>query len=331
MTNNSTAIKTSLLSFVLGDALGLAIQFFTKKTLKEKLQSMSIIEIIENSNSNIPLGTWSDDTSLTLCTIESIIEKNCVDVENISEKFCDWFKNGHLTPFGKAFDIGQTTYKIISDAIKNNKKILTGSSNLYDNGNGSLTRILPVALFCHEKHFSKSELHQTIKNVSSLTHAHPISIIGCYLYTLVVFMILDGLDKKAILGSLKEIKKHFPLKYIPYLSEYEDIFNGDFLNENTALIKSDGYVKDTLKVALWGFFNSHFIEDGIYKTISLGGDTDTNGAVCGGLCGLYYGSRGLGIPCPMLENPTDFTKVIIKKEMITSLFERFVTTISKDE
>ena len=118
---NSNAIKTSVLSFVLGDVLGLSIQFITRLSLDKKLKNNSMLEIIENSNSNIPLGTWSDDTSLTLCTMASIVETKIIDIQDISKKFCNWFQFGYMTPYGKAFDIGNTTFHTIKNAIERTK------------------------------------------------------------------------------------------------------------------------------------------------------------------------------------------------------------------
>lgn len=326
MTLNSDGMKTSILSFVLGDVLGLAIQFITRQSLEKKLQNNSILEIIKNSNSNIPLGTWSDDTSLTLCTMASIVETKTINLKNISEKFCQWFQFGYMTPYGKAFDIGRTTFQTIVSAIENNRPILIGADRKDNNGNGSLMRILPVTMYCYAKKMNKSEIFETVKNISSLTHAHPISIIGCYIYTMVIFMILDGGDKEFILSSLKELKNHFPKEYEPFLAEYDDIFSGKFVNKKAEEINAYGYVKDTLEAALWGFFNSHFIEDCILKILSLSGDTDTNGAVGGGLCGLYYGLRGLHIGSNIIEQ-NDLSDLIVKKDDIIELSDKFFEII----
>lgn len=319
---NSNAIKTSVLSFVLGDVLGLSIQFITRLSLDKKLKNNSMLEIIENSNSNIPLGTWSDDTSLTLCTMASIVETKIIDIQDISKKFCNWFQFGYMTPYGKAFDIGNTTFHTIKNAIEKNSPILIGADRKSSNGNGSLMRILPVAMYCYAKKMNQLEIFETVKNISSLTHAHPISIIGCYIYTMVIFMILDGGDKEFIFHTLKELKCHFPKEYEPFLAEYDDIFSGKFVNKTAEEINACGYVKDTLEAALWGFFHSHFIEDCLFTILSLSGDTDTNGAVGGGLCGLYYGLRGLHIGSKIIEQ-NDLSDLIVKKSEIIELTDKF--------
>ena len=87
MDKKLNAVKSSIISFVLGDVIGLNLIFIPKKVLQES----HIKDLIKNNNSNIPYGVWSDDSSMTLCTIKSIIDCNKVDLEDISKKFIAWF------------------------------------------------------------------------------------------------------------------------------------------------------------------------------------------------------------------------------------------------
>ena len=77
------------------------------------------------------------------------------------------------------------------------------------------------------------------------------------------------------------------------------------LKEND--IRSSGYVVDTLEAAIWCFLNTENYKDCVLKAVNLGEDTDTVGAVAGGLAGLYYG----------LENiPEAWTEILPKREWI---------------
>ena len=64
-------------------------------------------------------------------------------------------------------------------------------------------------------------------------------------------------------------------------------------------IKSTGYVVDTLEAAVWCFLNTDSYRDCVLKAVNLGNDTDTVGAVAGGLAGLYYGLEN--IPAEWIE------------------------------
>lgn len=63
----------------------------------------------------------------------------------------------------------------------------------------------------------------------------------------------------------------------------------DWKAQSPADIASSGWVVDTLEVALWGFFKYDTWEAGALAVVNLGGDSDTAGAVYGGLAGVFYG------------------------------------------
>ena len=320
----SIAIKNSIISLILGDMMGTPVQFILRKNLQEALEKQPINDLILEAKPNIPFGSWSDDSSMTLCTMESIVEKSNIDLKNMIEYFCKWLYENYMTPFDKTFDVGMTTMQSLNKYIRTDRKVMNivtpkGSTNIRSNGNGSLMRILPVSIYCYFKNLSAKETFKIIDNVSSLTHAHAISVLGCYIYTLIVFDILDGKSKDEIIANLKNIYNNeaIPDGYREWLNEYNDILNGNIINEDTENIDSSGYVKSTLGVALWGFYNTKTVEDCIFRIIELGYDSDTNGAVGGSLSGLYYGLKG-----NLAEQY--WVDKIIKKDMIYALIDKFI-------
>ena len=72
-------------------------------------------------------------------------------------------------------------------------------------------------------------------------------------------------------------------------------------------IKSSGYVVHTLEAAIWCFLNTENYKDCVLKAVNLGEDTDTVGAVAGGLAGLYYGLEDI---------PEAWTEILPKREWI---------------
>jgi len=54
-----------------------------------------------------PAGTWSDDTSLTICLADSL--QHGLDYFDIMNHFRKWMFDGEYTPFGLAFDVGNGT------------------------------------------------------------------------------------------------------------------------------------------------------------------------------------------------------------------------------
>jgi len=138
-------VKAGIFGVCIGDALGVPVEF--KK--REDLKKSPVTGYLEYMSWNQPKGTWSDDSSLTLCLAE-VLTKGC-DLEKIGESFVKWNKYGHWTAHGRLFDIGETTRHSIARLIKGESAKFSGNIFEEDNGNGSLMRILPLAFYLKMK------------------------------------------------------------------------------------------------------------------------------------------------------------------------------------
>jgi ADP-ribosylglycohydrolase len=75
-----------------------------------------------------------------------------------------------------------------------------------------------------------------------------------------------------------------------------------------------GYVVDSMKVALWSFMKCSTFEELLVKAVNFGGDTDTIGAITGGLAGAWYGIEG--IPERWMDALNKDVKKEIRNKMI---------------
>lgn len=267
-------LYNGIMGLVVGDALGVPVEFRKRDTYK-------VTDMIGFGTYNQKPGTWSDDSSLTLATLESIGRKGKIDLENIMKNFLDWLENGGFTPYGKAFDVGGTTRRAIQRFQRGVEPLNCGGKSINDNGNGALMRILPLAFIEHKV---KDVIH-----VGQLTHAHNISQTACCLYVYLAELLIKGLSLKNVICSLDSLspvvnmEEFKRLAYIGELKRYE--------------IRSSGYVVDTLEAALWCLWTTDTYKDCVLTAVNLGEDTDTVAAVAGGLAGIYYGVGGeTGIP-----------------------------------
>ena len=91
-------------------------------------------------------------------------------------KSVDMLNEGEYTPHGKTFDFGETTRKAILRFAGGLKPLKCGGNSEYENGNGSLMRILPIAFYLHsvygDNFVENEEAYDIIHNISALTHAH---------------------------------------------------------------------------------------------------------------------------------------------------------------
>ena len=128
-------IKDSLYGFAIGDAIGVPIEF-EKRT---DLMAQPVTSMLGYGSYDVPKGTWSDDTSMTLATIDSlIVNHGKLNYNDIADKFCNWVNNADYTATNDVFDIRITTkYALMrywdnkSDATK------CGGPSFTENGNGS--------------------------------------------------------------------------------------------------------------------------------------------------------------------------------------------------
>lgn len=288
-------IVDSVIGLAMGDAMGVPLEF----SIRKKLIEHPVTSMLGYGSHDVPAGSWSDDTTMTICEIESFNKNNKFDYDDIMKNYIKWVMNGEFTPTGELFDIGRTCLKAIRkyDEGKTNP-IECGSTSIDSNGNGSLMRILPVALYSYYKKLDEPSIIKLTNEMSSLTHGHDISKLGCYIYVRYIMLLIDGFSKEESYLKIKE------LDYSSYSKEsleaYERILKNDIKKYKLDDIYSSGYIVDTLEASLWVLLNTNSFKQAIIGAINLGQDTDTIGAIVGSMAGIIYGIND--IPKSWLEN-----------------------------
>ena len=139
--SKNARIKGGLIGLIIGDALGVPVEFKSRLFFeKNPLMSMR-----GYGTHNQPPGTWSDDSSLMLCTMEALINDDALST--IANKFMMWYYNKLWTPYGEVFDIGRSTARAIRRLWSGVDPENSGCISEGSQGNGSLMRILPASLF----------------------------------------------------------------------------------------------------------------------------------------------------------------------------------------
>lgn len=265
---------------------------------------------------NQPPGTWSDDTSMTMCLVQSIIDMNGkISPKDIMNKFMDWYYNAKYTATGSVFDCGRICQHAIESWRYQLPIEMCARKDEKSNGNGALMRILPLA-FLPE---SEESLRKLTYSAAGLTHGHPVSQLCCAIYVMVARELFFGAKDKetAIKAGFKKGYENSSASHYP---DIEDVAKNIYL-KSPKTVKSDGYVINTLTSALWCFLHTNSYEKCIRTAIRMGNDTDTTAAVAGGLAGIYYGFEK--IPKYYLEN-------LAKANWIFQEVLEFQNAISRD-
>jgi ADP-ribosylglycohydrolase len=287
------SIKSALFGAAVGDALGVPVEFKSREYLKQN----PVADMIGYGTHNQPAGTWSDDSSLTFCLAEMLCQK--YDLQLLAKNFLSWYNNNYWTPHRVLFDIGIATSSAMYALSKGITPTLAGGTGEESNGNGSLMRILPIIFYIQDLEIKQR--FQIVKEVSSLTHAHIRSVLACFIYTEMALQLLEGYNKWDAFTNMQNLVTDF-LDNNAICSQNElDKFYRILGNHSSNLynsmpiaelfeaeISSSGYVLDTLEASLWCLFKANSFEETVLMAVNLGKDTDTTGAVSGGLAGLLY-------------------------------------------
>jgi ADP-ribosylglycohydrolase len=135
-------VTGAMLGKAIGDALGVPVEFRSRDALRrDPVSGMRAF-----GTHHQPAGIWSDDTSLALCLAESLCETG-IDFFDQADRFVRWRRLGYWTPRGEVFDIGGATARAICRLEEGVEPTEAGPAGESDCGNGSLMRILPLALF----------------------------------------------------------------------------------------------------------------------------------------------------------------------------------------
>ena len=146
MTNRTNIWLNGVMGVVTGDALGCPVQFESR----DEVARHPVTGMRGYGTFNLPEGSWTDDSSLTIALLDSIRRVKGLDLDDIMENFMKWVYDGAFTPYGCSYDIGFKTKQAIDRYRRKRKAKKCGGEEESDNGNGSLMRIMPACLYCSE-------------------------------------------------------------------------------------------------------------------------------------------------------------------------------------
>ena len=306
-------VEGSILGAVVGDALGVPGEFMERDELKRT----PIHDMIGGGAHQQPAGTWSDDTSMTLCTIDSLIEAG-INYEDLMYRFADWLWSATNTARDEVFDVGGATKHAIFRYMKKTPALECGELAENTCGNGSLMRIMPTILYLIGQYGSLELNDQTaeiIHNTSKCTHAHLRCQMACGIYASIVFqMCHDSNLNHAVMYGIQSA-----LSYYKEKSEFSPVYHDfttlpEIKGWSEDKVYSTGYVLHTLQAALWCLLTTSGYSECVLKAVNLGRDTDTTAAVAGALAGLWYGIN---------EIPQDWATVTAKFQDIQNRCQKF--------
>ena len=270
---------------LVGDAVGVPYEFRPASAIGE-------VRFGATGTHRQPPGTWSDDGGLMLALLDSLLSAG-FDVEDQGRRALAWADDGAYTPDGDGrFDIGNATRTALDRIRRGQPAATSGGTGESDLGNGSLMRVLPVALV--DADVDDAELVERAHAASAVTHGHPVAQAACAWYVLVARGLLTGHGERQ--QALDRARRTLRQLY------------GASADRKAALDRLEawegrsgrGFVVDSFWSAWDAFAGADSYKETIVRAIRYGNDTDTTAAIAGGLAGIRWGIDG--IPRPWRED-----------------------------
>lgn len=312
----SSPVIGGLVGLLVGDSLGVPFEFHSPDQLpKRELIEMEPPVGFPRAHSGVSPGTWSDDGAQALCLLASLMVCGRLSLTDFADRLLQWLDDGYMAVDGDVFDVGNQTAEALDYLRDGVSPHESGGTSERDNGNGSLMRTLPLALW----HTGSDEALVLDAHLQSLpTHANARSLVACAFYCLVargyLRQLADPWGRADV--RLAEIYEDWPneRERKAFLRELDVLRN--FLK--TEQPRGTGYVLDCLASVRHAMDEDSF-EDVVKTAILYGNDTDTTAAVAGGLAAVR---GGLGsIPVRWLRQLRGF-------ELVESLIFRFDATMA---
>ena len=313
------AARAALLGLAVGDALGVPVEFAGREARRRD----PVRDMRAFGTHHQPAGTWSDDSSLTFCLAEILTRPDGLtdapDLADFARRAINWLYNAYWTAHGQTFDVGNATHEAICRLKLGVEPTKAGLRSESSNGNGALMRILPLAFHdtWRAEPLDLNAAWALTEAVASVTHGHPRSTLGCFLYLLVARALLRGATPAEAYQQMREAAGPWlQAGTFPAVVEdkhYQRTLDGSLPTLPADKIYSSGYVVHTLEAALWCLLRHDNYPATVLAAVNLGDDTDTTGAVAGGLAGLAYGEAAI---------PAEWLAVLARRTDVEALAER---------
>ena len=250
--NFNTRIRHSLFGFVLGDCLGVPYEFNPPGKFKFK-------PFAGNGRHDMPSGTWSDDTALTLAFLNSIVDGEYDETKHKNN--LKRFMKGEYFPDGRCYDVGIATGRAI------NSDFALSMDDSF--GNGGLLRIWTLVAFSLLNEWTAQKEREIMLKALALTHStKELYVACCELYF--------GLLRSLYRGE-KDLERH--------RLWYEEISE---LPDFEAFKDKEGHICNAIYNVFDTFFKFPEYDDVMIPMrhiIEKGFDTDSNAALLGALLG----------------------------------------------
>lgn len=294
----------ALVGLAVGDALGVTVQY------RKPGSFTPLGDVIGGGPFELPRGAWSDDTAMTLCLAESLLERNGSDAADQVSRYRRWQIEGHLSATGQCVGITASVAKALATAQWSGKPH-AGSHDPARLDKEALSRTAAPVMFAFNDPARAVEL---AAETCRTTHQAPIVLDTCRYFAGLLIGALSGVPKQKLLTPLFEpepgLWQRVRLRE-PVIAAIETAA----ASKQPPEAGGGGNILDALRATLWAFGKARNFREGALLAVNLGGDSDVTGALYGQLAGAHYGVSAL---------PGTWRTAVMRREEIEQLADRLL-------
>ena len=253
-----------LLGQLAGDSLGSRVEFKDALTIGE-LYPEGVRELVDGGVWDTLAGQPTDDSEMALALTRSLVRNETFSVEDVHASYLRWYRS-------HPFDCGM--------AIAGG---LEGEPILESQANGALMRISPLGIFGWR--MEPEALAELAAEDAALTHPNRIcrQVNGLYA-TAIAEVVREGCGPEVLYErmAVRAVQWNVDHAIRDRIEQAQTCRPPEYSRQM-------GWVLTAFQNALYELLHAPTLEEGVIATVQCGGDTDTNGAICGALLGAVYG------------------------------------------
>ncbi|MHC1610327.1 MAG: ADP-ribosylglycohydrolase family protein [Candidatus Methanospirareceae archaeon] len=265
----------ALIGTAVGDALGAPVEGWSMEKVRSVYGDGRVWKMSR--------GRYTDDTEMMIGVAESLIKNKGFNGADMARTFVQNYdaKRGYgpgSKEVLKRLRMGES-WEVASGK-------LFGGEGSY--GNGAAMRIAPVGLFYYD---NADKLREVAYKSSHITHSHELGKEGAALQAFAIALAVRG-EREGMLFDLKEFVQNDVYK--EKIRKIELLLDKDASRREIIAELGNGEAAfNSVPTAIYSFLRFDSFEDGVTYAVSLGGDTDTIGAMTGAISGAYYGEGAI--------------------------------------
>ncbi|SIO33878.1 ADP-ribosylglycohydrolase [Singulisphaera sp. GP187] len=309
-----------LVGCAVGDALGAPFEGYWEHQLPGRTALLRGFAEVDG----YPRGQYTDDTQLTLATVESIVGQGGVEPADIARRIAALWKSSSVVGPG-----GACTFA--AHAFLKTRDWTSCGAPVGQAGNGTAMRTAALGLaFLRDP----ERLPEAVANVSRITHQDPRSVAGGIAIAKAAQLLAtpDPVDQGSFCGAIAGAIRPYEATFASLIEDlplrlqedretafYAIAWAGSAKPEFSRPVITP-FVVPTVLAALWVVLQHRSSwPDAVAAAIQLGGDVDTLGAIVGALMGIRLGITAI---------PAHLAEGVLRSNSIRLLAEQYFLTVA---